>query len=590
MAVYQLVSFLFILFIACNANNQDVRGPNILITSHTGNNDWWLAYAVSDPQTTSLELKDAGAYPNWTPLAPTNWGYFTFTTAGSSVKFPISLRLGAGSEYIIIDNAFTSAAPGSVLDTRKSFTGTPSQPTTAPTQRPTQPATQAPTQRPTSAPTTAPTQRPTQPATQAPTQRPTQPATQAPTQRPTNAPTQPATQPPTQRPTTPPTATPTPAATTQPTQAPGGNPFAGTQYYINPHYTEEVDSSIATNPSKRAKMEKVKEFASAYWIDRMSVINNVTTILTQARRQSQVSGRQVMAALVIYDLPARDCAAAASNGEIPCADAECAAGINTYKTQYIDPIITVLRDFSDLTIVTIIEPDSLPNLATNMGVPKCQIAQKAYKTCVAYAIQRLATLSNVRIYVDAAHGGWLGWDEGRNKAVAVFKEVLQNAGGANLIRGFATNVANYQALGSMTDTADPCNLAGQYNFAINEVKYVSLLDASFVASGITGLKYIIDTGRNGVTNARQSCSNWCNINGAGIGIPPTSNTASSGLTNIDAYFWVKPPGESDGTSDQSAARYDIHCGSSDSKKPAPEAGQWFSDYFVMLVDNANPSL
>lgn len=71
---------------------------------------------------------------------------------------------------------------------------------------------------------------------------------------------------------------------------------------------------------------------------------------------------------------------------------------------------------------------------------------------------------------------------------------------------------------------------------------MSLLDASLVAKGITGMKYIIDTGRNGVPSARTDCSNWCNINKAGLGVPPTINTASSGVNNIDAFFWVKPPG------------------------------------------------
>lgn len=34
----------------------------------------------------------------------------------------------------------------------------------------------------------------------------------------------------------------------------------------------------------------------------------------------------------------------------------------------------------------------------------------------------------------------------------LYSEVLALAGGPNKIRGFATNVANYQPLGSMTDT------------------------------------------------------------------------------------------------------------------------------------------
>lgn len=37
-----------------------------------------------------------------------------------------------------------------------------------------------------------------------------------------------------------------------------------------------------------------------------------------------------IAALVIYNLPGRDCAAKASNGELPV------GAINTYKTEYID--------------------------------------------------------------------------------------------------------------------------------------------------------------------------------------------------------------------------------------------------------------
>lgn len=616
MKLNQIVSPLLIvlLVLSCKAYG------SISITSHTSSSEWWLAYAVSDASTTALELKDSGSYSSWSFLQATNWGYFVFTTNGQAVTFPVSLRLTSATGQITLVNVFTSADAGQTVDTQTSFPGssgtstqapttaptqTPTEkPTTAPTQAPTTAPTQAPTQKPTTAPTTAPTQAPTQKPTtapttaptQAPTQKPTTAPTSAPTQHPTSAPTTAPTQAPTQKPTTAPTTAPTQAPTQKPTAPPSnpststGNPFAGTEYYINPHYTIEVDSSIALNPSMSAQLAKVKAFASAFWVDRMAVIDNVTTILTQARMQATSSGSTVMAAIVVYDLPDRDCAAAASNGEISCADATCADGINTYKTQYIDPLVAVLKEFPDLEIVAIVEPDSLPNLATNLATPKCTQAQTAYITGVSYAIEQLSTMSNVHIYVDAAHGGWLGWDTGRAAAVAVFSQVLTLAGGASKIRGFATNVANYQPLGFMTSTDDPCALASQYNFAINEVKYVSLLDASLTAAGITGMHYIIDTGRNGVPNARTSCSNWCNIKNAGLGVPPTSDTTSSGLTNIDAYFWVKPPGESDGTSDSSAARYDYHCGSVDSMIPAPEAGNWFSNSFVTLATNANPAL
>lgn len=60
------------------------------------------------------------------------------------------------------------------------------------------------------------------------------------------------------------------------------------------------------------------------------------------------------------------------------------------------------------------------------------------------------------------------------------------------------------------------------------------------------MKFITDTGRNGVWNARTTadgnCSDWCNVIG-GLGLKPSSDTQND---KIDAYFWLKTPGESDG--------------------------------------------
>jgi cellulose 1,4-beta-cellobiosidase len=52
------------------------------------------------------------------------------------------------------------------------------------------------------------------------------------------------------------------------------------------------------------------------------------------------------------------------------------------------------------------------------------------------------------------------------------------------------------------------------------------------------------------------------VNGAGFGVRPTSNT---GNPLEDAFVWVKPGGESDGTSDSTATRYDSFCGLADGK-------------------------
>jgi hypothetical protein len=61
---------------------------------------------------------------------------------------------------------------------------------------------------------------------------------------------------------------------------------------------------------------------------------------------------------------------------------------------------------------------------------------------------------------------------------------------------------------------------------------------------------------------------WCNVNGAGFGKRPTGDT---GFELADAFVWVKPGGESDGTSDTSANRYDSFCGKPDGKSYIPSS-------------------
>lgn len=105
--------------------------------------------------------------------------------------------------------------------------------------------------------------------------------------------------------------------------------------------------------------------------------------------------------LVIYDLPGRDCAAKASNGELAAGD------ITSYESKYIDPIVAILKNNTKTAFALIIEPDSLPNLVTNSNLTTCQNSASGYRQGVAYAIKNL-NLPNVVMYLDAGHGGWLG--------------------------------------------------------------------------------------------------------------------------------------------------------------------------------------
>jgi cellulose 1,4-beta-cellobiosidase len=125
----------------------------------------------------------------------------------------------------------------------------------------------------------------------------------------------------------------------------------------------------------------------------------------------------------------------------------------------------------------------------------------------------------------------------------------------------------------------------KYNQCQNEKIYVETFGAALKSAGMPN-HAIVDTGRNGKQGLRKEWGNWCNVNGAGFGRRPTSETGSE---LADAFVWVKPGGESDGTSDSSAVRYDSFCGKDDAFKPSPEAGTWNQAYFEMLLKNANPA-
>ena len=356
----------------------------------------------------------------------------------------------------------------------------------------------------------------------------------------------------------------------------GENPFVDAIGYINPEYVAQVESSVAAHPAEAERLRAVAGVSSAIWLDSIAKVARLDGFLDDALAQQNQLGRPVVPIFVVYDLPNRDCAALASNGELSVAD----GGVQRYKTDYIDAIAAALRAHPDQRIALVIEPDSLGNIATNLGNPHCAESEAAYRESVAYAIQELS-MPHTFLYVDAAHSGWLGWTDNTTKIATIFQEVLTAAGGADKVRGFASNVANYTVLDATSELFDyqgnPCH---------DEVTYVQNLAAALAAVGISDKGFIIDTSRNGRGGIRSEWGAWCNVRGAGIGERP----ATSPRPGLDAYVWIKPPGESDGTSDPSAPRFDAHCAGPDSTPGAPQAGQWFDSYFVQLAANASPAL
>jgi len=140
----------------------------------------------------------------------------------------------------------------------------------------------------------------------------------------------------------------------------------------------------------------------------------------------------------------------------------------------------------------------------------------------------------------------------------MISSVYKTAGSPSQVFGIATNTAGWNAWiqlpGEFSGTSD-----AQYNKCQDENRYVNAICPLISADGMP-CHAITDTGRNGVTGLRLAWGDWCNVKGAGFGVRYTTNTGNS---LEDAFVWIKPGGESDGTSDSAATRYDSFCGKAD---------------------------
>ena len=358
--------------------------------------------------------------------------------------------------------------------------------------------------------------------------------------------------------------------------APAVNPFVGAKIYVDPEFARMVARVPAPAPADAARLKKLATYPTAVWLESLETAKLAGPTLDDALKQEAAGGGPVLPVFVIYNLPNRDCAAEGSRGELFVDK----GGEALYQSQFIDVIAAAFAAHPSQKIAIVLEPDSLPNLVTNAELPACAAAEQVYRRGIAYAISKLS-MPNVFIYLDAAHAGWLGWPKNLPKAVALFKEVIATAGGPERIRGFAVNVSNYDP-----PREPKSKKSGPDDPSQDEIGYASDLNDGLTKAGISGKGFVIDTSRNGKSEIRSTPGNWCNVKGAGLGERPKAAPAPL----IDAYLWIKTPGESDGTTDRKAARFDENCVSDDAMPGAPEAGELFAPYLIDLAKNANPPL
>jgi endoglucanase len=252
---------------------------------------------------------------------------------------------------------------------------------------------------------------------------------------------------------------------------------------------------VAANPNdSRAAVirDKIASQPSAHWVSSFNlstVQSEVSTYVGAAAAAGQIP------VLAIYGITNRDCGGASAGG---------APDLSTYQTWIGD----IAKGLGNQTVIVALEPDSIA-LQTCLSASDISARDQALHN----ATKTLkAANPNTKVYLDGGHSTWNSAGEQASRLV--------QAGVADA-DGFFTNVSNFNPTSS-------------------EAAYGRSVISSLNGQGASGKRQIIDTSRNG-----GASGDWCADDNTDrrIGQYPTTAT---GDANIDAYLWVKPPGEADG--------------------------------------------
>ena len=328
------------------------------------------------------------------------------------------------------------------------------------------------------------------------------------------------------------------------------------------------------------------------------------------------AGKGTVPVLVAYNIPFRDCAQFSAGG---------ATTVEEYKA-WIDGFATGIGEEA---AVVILEPDGLGIIPwyTNIdgGLDWCQPAEANSETAAAerfemlnYAVDALKAQPNTHVYLDGTHSAWLNVGDASQRLARA---------GVDRSDGFYLNASNYQftanlvkygtwissclAMGNFAGCPNqywnggpPTNWTGtamdRYQEWRNEPYSGDPADLAWNTVGIDAryegaeptTHFVIDSSRNGQGPWDPSAASypdpqdWCNPPDRGLGLLPTADT---GIDLVDAYLWIKIPGESDGECTRGlgpgGATVDPEWGIID-----PPAGEWFPEMALDLVHNANPAL
>ncbi|QQC89454.1 glycoside hydrolase family 6 protein [Streptomyces alfalfae] len=286
-------------------------------------------------------------------------------------------------------------------------------------------------------------------------------------------------------------------------------------YWVNPEGNAAKQVAAYEKDGKKddaALIRKIAEQPVAEWI----VPENAEE---QARGFTEAAAEADRdALLVLYNIPHRDCGQYSGGG---------AADGNAYRA-FIDQ---VAKGIGDRRATVILEPDAVLHMVDNC-TPE-QFHEERYDLLKG-AIGKLKSLKNTKVYLDAGNAGWKNPDS--------LWEPLKWSG-VEQADGFSVNVSNFQTTGASAEFGKK------------------------LSAKIGGKPFVIDTARNGNGPYTKGKDPWCNPPGRALGEVPTTKTSDP---LIDAYLWVKRPGESDGT-----------C------RGGPKAGEWWPEYALGLAKAAD---
>ncbi|MFJ7078076.1 glycoside hydrolase family 6 protein [Streptomyces sp. NPDC098781] len=284
-------------------------------------------------------------------------------------------------------------------------------------------------------------------------------------------------------------------------------------FWVNPDGNAAQQVAAYMKDGKKEDAEEIRKIAqqpTGEWIGPENPEQEARGYTEAADK----AGRTAL--LVLYNIPHRDCGQYSQGG---------AADGNAYR----DWIDGVAKGIEDRAATVILEPDALLHLVD--GCTPDEFHEERYDLLKG-AIGKLKSLKNTKVYVDAGNAGWGHPDQ-------IF-EPLKWAG-IDQADGFSVNVSNFYT------TKDSIAYGKQLSAKVGDKPFV------------------IDTSRNG--NGPYTGGNpderWCNPPGRALGETPTTKTSDP---LVDAYVWVKRPGESDG-----------EC------KGGPKAGEWWVDYALSLA-------